>query len=107
LLSSENVATALLGAFFVGAAVGVWAWADDHPRGPPWFDSLRFPTARTTLAVWSGASFIAILAFVLVPKWSFYWPFLLIVIAAGILFIVPLLAAVLVTLRFYRIQQER
>jgi len=106
LLSSETLATALLGAFFVGAAVGVRAWSDDHPYGPSWFDSLRFPTLRTTLAVWGGASFIAILALVLVPKWSFYWPFRLIVLAAGVLFIVPLVTAVLVTLRFYRTQQE-
>jgi len=107
LLTTENLATALLGAFFVGAAVGVWAWSDDHPHGPGWFDALRFPTVRTTGAVWAGALFIAILAMVLVPKWSFYWPFQVIVFAAGILFIVPLLTAVLVTLRFYRRQQER
>ena len=107
LLRSENIATALLGAFFVGAAVGVWAWSDDHPHGPGWFNALRFPTFRTTVAVWGGALFIAILAMVLVPKWSFYWPFRLIVLAAGVLFIIPLVTAALVTLRFYRSQQER
>lgn len=102
LLSPENVASALLGAFFVGGAVGVWIWADDHPHGPRWFDVLRFPTVRTTIAVWSGALFVAILGMVLVPRWSFYWPFELVVFAAGVLFIVPLATAVLVTMRLYR-----
>ena len=107
LLSLENLATALLGAFFVGGAVGVWSWADDHPHGPGWFDALRFPTARTAVAVWSGALFLAILGITLVPKWSFYWPFQLVILAAGTLFIVPLAVAVLVTLRFHRWQQRR
>ncbi len=107
LLTSENLATSLLGASFVGAAVGLWAWSDDHPHGPVWFDWVRFPTFRTTVAAWGAALFISILALVLVPKWSFYWPFRLIVIAAGVLFIVPLVTAVLVTVRFYRTRQER
>lgn len=107
LLSAENLATALLGALFVGTAIGVWVWSDDHPHGPHWFDTLRFPTFRTTVAVWGGALFIAILATVLVPKWSFYWPFRVIVLVAGVLFIVPLLTAILVTVRFYRARQER
>ena len=107
LLSAERVASALLGAFFVGGAVGVWMWSDDHPNGPTWFDTLRFPTFRTTIAVWVGALFVAILAIVLVPRWSFYWPFELIVFAAGVLFIVPLATAVLVTMRFRKCRQER
>jgi len=106
LLSSDNIASALLGAFFVGAAVGVWIWSDDHPHGPKWFDFLRFPTSRNTIAVWGGALFIAILALVLVPRWSFYWPFELIVFAAGVLFIVPLAIAVLVTMRFHRGREQ-
>ena len=107
LLSSENIASALLGAFFVGGAVGIWIWTDDHPHGPAWFDNLRFPTFRNTLAVWVGALFIAILAIVLVPKWTFYWPFELIVFAAGVLFIVPLATAAIVTMRLLRGRQER
>ncbi len=106
LLSSERIASALLGAFFVGTAVGAWIWTDDHPHGPKWFDVLRFPTLRDTIAVWGGALFIAILSIVLVPRWSFYWPFELVIFAACILFIVPLTTAMLVTLRFYRIRQE-
>jgi len=107
LLSPHNVASALLGACFVGGAVGVWIWSDDHPNGPPWFDRLRFPTLRSTAAVWCGAVFIASLAIVLVPKWSFYWPFELVVLAAGILFIVPLATAVLVTMRLVRMGRSR
>jgi hypothetical protein len=107
LLGPENLATALLGAFFVGGSVGVWSWSENHPQGPSWFDALRFPTANTTLAVWGGALFIAILAIVLVPRWSLRWPFRLVVLAAGALFIVPLVTAVLVSLRFYRGPKER
>jgi hypothetical protein len=106
LLSLHNVASALLGAFFVGTSVGIWIWTDEHPNGPKWFDCLRFPTSRNTIAVWGGALFIAVLATVLVPRWSFYWPFELIVFAAGVLFIVPLVTAVLVTMRFYRGQER-
>lgn len=107
LLSSENLATALLGAIFVGGGVGVWSWSEDHPQGPSWFDALRFPTANTTVAVWGGALFIAILAMLLVPRWSFYWPFQLVVLAAGAFIVVPLVTAVLVSLRFYRGLKER
>ena len=107
LLSSQHLATALLGACFVGGAVGIWVWSDDHPHGPSWFDALRFPTLKGTLAVWGGALFVAILSIVLVPKWSFYWPFELVAFAAGALFIVPLAIAVLVSVRFYRSRQER
>jgi hypothetical protein len=107
LLSPENLASALLGAFFVGAAVGVWVWSDDHPHGPRWFDTLRFPTFKTIVELWSAAVFIALLAIILVPRWSLYWPFQLVVFAAGALFIVPLATAVLVTMQFYRRRLER
>ena len=107
LISTENVASALLGAFFVGGAVGVWIWSDDHPHGPNWFDALRFPSLKGTVAVWGGALFVAILSIVLVPTWSFYWPFELIILAAGVLFIVPLAVAVLVTMRFRRLRSAR
>jgi hypothetical protein len=107
LLSPHHIASALLGAFFVGGAVGVWIWSDDHPNGPPWFDRLRFPTIRSAAAVWCGAVFIASLAIVLVPRWSSYWPFELVVLAAGIFFIVPLVTAVLVTMRLLRMSRSR
>jgi len=107
LFGPENLASVLLGAFFVGAAVGVWVWSDDHPHGPHWFDMLRFPTFKTTVGVWSAAMFVALLAITLVPRWSFYWPFQLVVFAAGALFIVPLATAVLVTMQFYRRRLER
>jgi len=99
-LNSQNLATSLLGAFFVGGAVGIWAWTDDHPNGPSWLDILRYPRSRTVAFLWVGASLVAGTAWYLVPMWSSQWPFLLVVFAAGVLFIVPLMTALLVTFRF-------
>ena len=105
-LTTHHLATALLPALFVGAAVGVWAWTEDHPNGPPWLDVLRFPTFRTMVIVWAAALLVALPAILLGPTRSYSWSFHMVILIAGIFVITPLTIAALVTLRFHHNNQE-
>jgi len=90
----------LIAATFLGGAVGAWAWSDDHPEGPHWFDVLRYPTRATVYRVWVAALLLAAASWYLIPHWSHRWPSGLVVVAAGVSFVLPLTIALLVTMHW-------
>ncbi len=101
-IDQRTVATSLLGAVLIGPVLGIWAWADDHPTGPIWLDTLRYPSRRGLGWVWALAITVAVLSVYLVPLWSHDWPFTLVLLAAAALFVAPLATALLVTHRFFK-----
>jgi len=96
--TSDNLTRSLVLAFLVGVPLGVWAWHDDHPGGPTWFDALRYPSSRTAGKLWVAVLPVAGVSYILLPKWTGNWPSDLVILLAFVLFVIPILVAVLVTL---------
>ena len=96
--TSHNLGRSLLLAFLVGVPLGVWAWHDDHAHGPTWFDALRYPSSRTAVKLWVAVVPLAAVSYILLPKWTGNWPPDLVIFLAFVLFVIPIVVALLVTL---------
>ena len=85
-LAARNLWTALLLSLFVGTCIGTGIWLREHPRGPNWVDTLRYPTSATVRTLWLVALATTVIAWFIGLRWAGKWP----AAVALVLFIVPL-----------------
>jgi len=98
----HNVADSAFLAFLVGGTVGIWAWLDDNPQGAGVIEVLRHPTSSVVAKVWAFALAIAGVSYVVLPRWTGKWNPTLMLFTAFVLFVIPLVIAVLVTFAWKR-----
>ena len=98
----DNLAESAVLAFLVGGAVGIWIWLDANPESPGLIGKLRKPTTRVVGWVWACALSVATVSYFELPRWSGTWNFTLVVLAAFVLFVIPLGLAALVSLAWTR-----
>jgi hypothetical protein len=99
----DNLTSALLLAFLVGAPVGVLYWLRDNPHGPRWIDALRYPTPATAAKVSVVAVGVAALSYFVLSRWTGAWPAEFSILVTFLLFILPLGLAIIVVVRALRV----
>ncbi len=99
LLGAERIGGALFLAILLGVPLGTWGWLHGQQARPPLLDALLFPNARTLALAWATAIVASGGSYFFVTKWIKDWPFALTIVVFLFLFVLPLAAAVLVTLR--------
>jgi len=95
--TSHNLASSAVLAFLVGGAVGIWSWLHDHPHSHGVMKALRRPTIRTLTILWLAAGALAAGLYFGLSRWTGSWPPDLVIFLAFVLFVIPILVAILVT----------
>jgi len=93
----DNLAMSSVLAFFVGGAVGIWSWLRENPESHGPIQMLRHPTIRTVVILWLAAGALAAISYFGLSRWTGSWPADLVIFLAVVLFVIPILIAVLVT----------
>jgi len=93
----HNLASSAVLAFLVGGAVGIWSWLHDHPHSHGVIEALRRPTIRTVTILWLAAGALAAGSYFGLSRWTGSWPPDLVIFLAFVLFVIPILVAILVT----------